>query len=62
MDLIADLGPNSPVELKFNNGQNRTGWLALFCAKPETTNWLKSVISSIVPWKGASLKIVNECD
>lgn len=48
------------IKPKFGNCLFRPGYLILICKNQETSDWIKDIISSIIPWVGAELIAVNE--
>lgn len=48
------------VKPKFGNCLFRPGYLILICKNRETSDWIKTIIPSIVPWVGAELVAVDE--
>lgn len=47
---------------KFTNCWQRTGHLVINCQDRETSDWLNSVVPTLIPWKGAELTVVNADD
>ena len=48
------------VKPKFGNCLFIPGYLILICKNRETSDWIKTIIPSIVPWVGAELVAVDE--
>lgn len=62
LDKIVGGRDSATIKPHFVQINRRPGWLGLVCGDAATFEWLKSIQAELVPWEGASLKVVSEAE
>lgn len=60
IDLIIEVGKEDKPS--FNDFHKCQGWIEITCATKTTAEWLKKHQTMIIPWKGATLKVVDAAE